>query len=119
MKFIAATNNPHKLKEMRSILESLDIEVVAPKDIGGIPEVEEDGLTFEANAGKKAVLTARATGEMAVADDSGLECFAIGGAPGVYSARYAGEDADDAAKITKLLDELDGGHQASGHQNRR
>lgn len=75
-------------------------------DFPGCPEVEEDGLTFEENAVKKAVAVASWTGTMAVADDSGLEVYALGGAPGVRSARYAGESGDDRKNVEKILHEL-------------
>ena len=106
IRILAATGNAHKLREIRAILQPSGIEVVNPAAVGGIPAVVEDGDSFEANAVKKAVEVAAAAGQCTLADDSGLEVAALGGVPGVYSSRYAGEDADDAANLAKLLDEL-------------
>jgi len=111
---LAATSNPHKLEEIRAVLGPLGIEVCSLDDAGagGLPEPVEDAETFAGNAGIKAVAYARATGRVCLADDSGLEVDALGGAPGVYSARYAGVDGDraerDAANNAKLLRELEG-----------
>lgn len=84
------------------------ISLLGTDDFPGCPEVLEDGLTFRDNAVKKAVAVADHTGLMALADDSGLEVEALGGAPGVYSARYAGEGQPDAAHVDRLLRELAG-----------
>lgn len=100
--FVMATHNQHKLKELQRILEPLNIHVVS----ADLPEVEETGTTFEENAALKARSACVATGLPSVADDSGLEVDALGGAPGVYSARYAGENATDRERIEKLLGEL-------------
>ena len=108
MKLLVATRNRHKLVEIRDILNVPGLELLAADEVPGLPDVEEDGVTFEANALKKAVMLARASGMWTVADDSGLEVEALGGAPGVRSARYAGEPSDDAANNRKLLRELDG-----------
>ncbi len=108
MEIVAATGNAHKLREMRGILGPLGLQVLGPAEVGGIPEVVEDADTFEGNAMKKALSAAQATGRHAMADDSGLEVFSLGGEPGVYSARYAGEDADDATNLQKLLGRLAG-----------
>lgn len=105
---LIATRNRGKLAEIREILSVPGLELLAPEAVGNLPEVEEDGDTFEANAVKKAVTLARASGMLTLADDSGLEVDALGGAPGVYSARYAGEPSDDAANNAKLLDALGG-----------
>lgn len=99
---LAATSNAHKLAELRAILAPSGIVCLSADDIGGIPDVEETGETFEANAILKATEVARATGHVVFADDSGLETFALDGEPGVFSARYAGPDATDADRIAKL-----------------
>ena len=108
MRLLIATRNHHKLREIKSILDLPGVEIVGVDSIPGLPEVEEDGATFEENARKKAVTIAAASGLLTMADDSGLEVDALGGAPGVYSARYAGEECDDSANNSKLLRELDG-----------
>lgn len=108
MKLLIATRNPHKLEEIQQIFDLPGLDIVSALDYPQIPEVVEDGLTLEANAVKKAVTLAVATGLWALADDSGLEVEALDGAPGVYSARYAGEPPDYAANNQKLLAELDG-----------
>lgn len=105
---VIATRNRHKLDEIRAILGSPALTLKSALDFPDIPDVVEDGDTFAANALKKAVALARATGAWALADDSGLEVDALGGAPGVFSARYAGEPVDYAANNTKLLRELSG-----------
>lgn len=105
---LIATRNRGKLAEIREILSAPGLELLDPDTLGNLPEVEEDGDTFEANAIKKAVTLARASGMLTLADDSGLEVDALGGEPGVYSARYAGEPSDDAANNAKLLDDLRG-----------
>ena len=106
MKLIVATNNPHKLVEFGRILAPLGIEVHSQKEYCPDLDVEETGTTFAENARLKAEAVYRATGLTAVADDSGLCVDALGGAPGVYSARYAGEHATDAQRIEKLLEEM-------------
>ena len=106
MKLIVATNNAHKLVEFGRILAPLGIEVHSQKEYCPELDVEETGTTFAANARLKAEAVYQATGLMAVADDSGLCVDALDGAPGVYSARYAGENATDGQKIEKLLDEM-------------
>jgi len=99
--FVLATANPHKTVEMRAILEGLGIAVVPrPTDV---PDVEETEDTLEGNAVLKARALVAATGLAAVADDTGLFVDALDGAPGVYSARYAGEDATYDDNVTKLL----------------
>jgi XTP/dITP diphosphohydrolase len=103
---VFATRNRGKLVELRDLL--VGIEVLSIDDIGAVPEVIEDADTFVGNAIKKAREVSAATGLPALADDSGLEVDALGGAPGVYSARYAGEHADDAANNAKLLVALAG-----------
>jgi XTP/dITP diphosphohydrolase len=108
MKIVLATRNKKKLEELKRLLEGLPIELFSLMDFPGLPEVIEDGLTFEENAVKKAQFVAKATGLLAIADDSGLVVDSLGGAPGVYSARYAGEPSDDKRNIEKLLKELSG-----------
>ena len=81
--------------------------MLSPFDVGGLPEVEEDGLTFAANAEKKAISAATVSGRWALADDSGLEVDHLGGAPGVHSARFAGTHGDDEANNLRLLKELE------------
>ena len=108
MKLVIATRNKHKLQELRALLAGWPVELRSALDFPGVPEVAEDGDTFEANAIKKAAALAQAAGLWTLADDSGLEVDALGGEPGVRSARYAGEPSDDAANNRKLLAELDG-----------
>lgn len=103
MKLLFATRNRHKLEELRALFLFSGLEVGSALDFPELPDVEEDGETLEENAIKKAVTLARATGCWALADDTGLEVEALDGAPGVYSARYAGEHVDYAANNAKLL----------------
>lgn len=106
-KILLASNNPGKVREIQGILAEHDIEVV-PQSVFAIPEAPETGLSFIENAILKARQAARLSGLPAIADDSGLEVDALAGAPGVYSARYAGEGAGDADNNAKLLSELEG-----------
>jgi XTP/dITP diphosphohydrolase len=108
VKLVLATANPDKAAEIRAVLRDagLDVELVARP--GDVPEVDETGTTLEDNARLKAVALCGATGLPAVADDTGLEVDALGGAPGVYSARYAGEDVTYADNVAKLLRGLAG-----------
>ncbi len=106
MKLVIATRNRHKLKEIKAIFRFPGLEIAGMDEFPGIPEVVEDGDTFEANAAKKAVAVARASGHWSMADDSGLEVRALNGAPGVRSARYAGEPVSYPANNKKLLDEM-------------
>lgn len=107
MRYIVATHNAKKLAELSRILVPLGIEAVTDRDLGiRLTEAEETGDTFEENAYLKAALACRETGLPAIADDSGLAVDALQGAPGVYSARYAGPDATDADRNAKLLREL-------------
>ncbi len=108
MQLLIATRNAHKLEEIREILDFPGVDIVGADAIPGLPDVVEDGDTFEANATKKAVELSAASGMLTLADDSGLEVDALDKAPGVYSARYAGEPSDDKANIRKLLVDLDG-----------
>jgi XTP/dITP diphosphohydrolase len=105
---ILATRNPGKTAEIRSLLSGYPVEVRDLSAFGPIPEVEEDGASFEENAYKKASFTARVLGAPALSDDSGLCVPALGGAPGVRSARYGGPDATDADRCCRLLDEMRG-----------
>jgi len=107
-KLLIATSNKGKLREVRAMLESLGVEVLGLTDIVVIEEPIEDGNTFDANARKKAIHYAVASGLWSLADDSGLEVDVLDGAPGVYSARYAGENANDVANNAKLIRELQG-----------
>ncbi|MGH8145598.1 MAG: RdgB/HAM1 family non-canonical purine NTP pyrophosphatase [Rhodanobacteraceae bacterium] len=106
-KIVLASGNAGKLAELRELLAGSGIELVAQSALG-IGDAEETGLTFVENAILKARHAARASGLPALADDSGLCVDALGGAPGLYSARYAGVHGDNAANNTKLLCELDG-----------
>lgn len=108
MKLLIATQNPNKLKEMKELLAGFGVDLASAMDLPDAPIVEEDGLTFEANAAKKAIELARHSGLWSLADDSGLEVDALGGAPGVHSARYAGEMAKSSANNKKLLKALEG-----------
>jgi XTP/dITP diphosphohydrolase len=106
MKILIASRNAHKIEEIREIFDVPGVEWVSTAAYPELADVVEDGDTFEANAVKKAVELARATGLWALADDSGLEVPALGNAPGVYSARYAGEPCNYADNNDKLLREL-------------
>src|SRR4030042_6944604 len=108
MKIIVATRNPGKLREMRLGVEGLAVELLSLADFPAAPEVEEDGDSFAANAVKKARALCADTGIPALADDSGLEVDALQGAPGIRSARFAGEGATDAENNAKLLSLLHG-----------
>jgi XTP/dITP diphosphohydrolase len=105
---VLATRNQGKIKEIRHLLEGFPVQVKSLSDFGPVPPVVEDGDTFESNAYKKASQTARILGIPALADDSGLVVDALDGAPGVHSARFAGADADDAARCRKLLAAMEG-----------
>lgn len=107
-RLVVATRNMGKLKEIGKLLEDTPFSLLSPSDFPDFPEVEEDGATFEENAVKKALTAARATGLPALADDSGLTVEALGGRPGVFSARFAGEGASDEENNAKLLHELSG-----------
>ncbi|MHC4503251.1 MAG: XTP/dITP diphosphatase [Planctomycetota bacterium] len=104
---VVATRNPHKLDEVRAILARHGLRALGVAEFNNVPEVVEDGATFEANASKKAETVARATGRTCVADDSGLVVDALDGAPGILSARYAGMHGDSASNNAKLLRELE------------
>ena len=100
---VLATTNKGKISEFKGLLADFDIKIKSLKDFGPIPPVEEDGATFEDNAYKKAAFTAKVLGLPALADDSGLMVKALGGLPGVKSARYAGETSTDKDNNLKLL----------------
>ena len=104
MALLLASNNAGKLREVRALLA--DVEVIAPAELDLQLCVEESGQTFAANAQLKARSYAAASGQIALADDSGLEVDALGGAPGIYSARYGGPGLDDAGRFRLLLAEL-------------
>jgi XTP/dITP diphosphohydrolase len=104
VKVVLATANPDKARELAGLLEGFEV-VLRPADL---PDVDEDQDTLEGNARLKAVAVCDATGELAVADDTGLEVDALGGRPGVYAARYAGPGATYADNVAKLLEELAG-----------
>ncbi len=105
---VLATGNQGKVREMREMLKDFEVEILSLADFGPIPKIIEDGETFDDNAYKKAHQTAKILGLPAIADDSGLVVAALGGRPGVHSARYAGPDATDADNIKKLLAEMEG-----------
>ena len=105
---VLATRNEGKIAEFRQLLSEFDIQIMSLKDFGPLPPVIEDGETFEENAYKKAHATAKAIALPALSDDSGLTVAALGGAPGVRSARYAGENAADEENNRKLLREMEG-----------
>lgn len=103
---VIATGNRGKISEITDLLAGFPVAIKCLGDFGPIPEVVEDGETFDDNAYKKASFTARILGYPALADDSGLVVEALGGAPGVYSARYAGPEASDEERYQKLLQEM-------------
>ena len=105
-KIVLATQNQGKVKELKKLLEQTSVQLLSLTDFPHIPEVVEDGLTFRENAIKKAQQISRATGLIAIADDSGLEVDFLGGKPGVHSARYAGPQRCDADNNHKLLNQL-------------
>jgi XTP/dITP diphosphohydrolase len=113
-KIVLATANTHKVIEFQRILNELlpDLELVAASQFPGVPEIEETGSTFAENALIKARAINAFTNLPALADDSGLVVEALNGAPGIFSARYAGINADDKANVMKLLDEIKGLDQA-------
>lgn len=100
---VIATRNPGKIAEIQSLLYTFPVSIKHLDDFGPIPEVVEDGGSFDENAYKKAIFTARVLGYPALADDSGLVVSALNGAPGVQSARYGGSQASDAQRCRKLL----------------
>ena len=115
MKFVLATHNPNKIREMRAILGQFDVEVVSPKELGITVDVEETGSTFAENAMLKAKAICELAKLPAIADDSGLCVDALNGAPGVYSARYGGEGLDDKGRYMLLLSSLRGAPTRAAH----
>ena len=105
-KLLIATNNAGKIAEFRELLDGCGWELATPGDLGLKLAVPEDGRSYEENARKKALQYARASGLVSLADDSGLEVDALGGRPGIFSARYAGADRTDEERVQKLLEEL-------------
>ncbi len=105
-KLLLATSNRGKLREYKSLLRDVPYEIVTPADLGIATEVEESRASFEENASLKASATARQSGLLSLADDSGLEVDALNGEPGPLSARYAGEGASDADRVSFLLSRL-------------
>ena len=110
LQLLAATSNKHKVEEFRKMLNDLNsrVNIVTPDTIPNFPELIEDGNSFEENAEKKAEQASAYADMAAFADDSGLVVEALDGAPGIYSARYAGEGATSAQRIAKLLDAMKG-----------
>ncbi len=106
MKLVVATQNAGKIRELNELLADLPVEFCGLNDFENITDVEETGRTFAENAILKAESYAVQTGFWTLSDDSGLEVEALGGAPGVFSARYAGENASDQDRMRKLLEEL-------------
>ncbi len=111
---VMATGNMGKVRELRELLRDLPVEVMTSKEAGFHDTIEETGATFAANAKLKADAVCQALGTWAIADDSGLEVDALGGAPGVYSARYAGENANDEVNNQKLIQAMSGVDKRSG-----
>ncbi|MCG2709965.1 MAG: XTP/dITP diphosphatase [Thermodesulfovibrionales bacterium] len=106
LNIVLATRNKKKIDEIKRIVKDMPVTIYTLDDFPGCPEVQEDGKTFEENAVKKASAVSKYAKMPALADDSGLEVYALGGAPGVFSARYAGEGADDRKNYEKLLREM-------------
>lgn len=106
MEIVLATRNKKKIEEIKRITVGMPISILTIDDFPGCPDVEEEGSTFEDNAVKKALTIAKYTGKPSVADDSGLEVYALNGSPGTLSSRYAGAGADDEKNIKKLLHEM-------------
>jgi XTP/dITP diphosphohydrolase len=105
---VIATRNKGKTLEIKALLKGFPVEIKNLDDFGPIPHLEEDGDTFDENAYKKASFAARILGLPALADDSGLTVEVLDGAPGIHSARYAGENATDEQRYLQLLDEMEG-----------
>lgn len=105
---LVATRNAGKIREIKLLMKEYDLKVSSLLDYPDMPEIIEDGTTYEANASKKALVIAQHTGRIVMGEDSGLSVDELGGQPGVYSARYAGEKATDQENNNKLLQELKG-----------
>lgn len=103
---VLASRNPNKIQELKELLSIPDVRVLSTTDFPDLEEVEEDAVTLEGNALKKAKYVAMVTGLPSLADDTGLEVTALNGAPGVYSARYSGEHASYEDNVEKLLSEM-------------
>ena len=112
---VLATSNKNKLKEIQEILKDFPVAIKSLSDFGPMPEAVEDGETFDDNAYKKALHYAKVLGVPCLADDSGLVVDALGGRPGVYSARYSGPEATDWKNCEKLLGEMEGQTNRSAH----
>ena len=108
MEIIFATNNQDKMREIREIMADFPVKIVSLKEAGIKADIVEDGTTFEENAIIKATAICRMTGRVVLADDSGLEIDYLGGEPGIYSARYMGEDTSYHIKNAKLIERLEG-----------
>ena len=112
MKLVLATRNLGKVKELTAMLNASrqhqNVQILSLQDFPDAPEVVEDGETYQENAAKKATVIADYTGLRTLADDAGLEVDALGGAPGIHSKRWAGDDATDAIRVQKLLEALEG-----------
>ena len=115
MKFVLATSNPGKIREMRAILARVGMEVVTPKELNIGLDVEETGTTFAENSMLKAKAYCEATGLPAIADDSGICVDALNGGPGVYSARYGGEGLDDDGRTRLLMENMKGQTTRTAH----
>ncbi len=107
-RIIFATGNAGKMREIREILADLGMEILSMREAGADIDIEENGTSYEENALIKARAVAKVTGELVLADDSGLEIDALGGEPGVYSARYLGEDTPYSVKNANLISRLEG-----------
>lgn len=107
-RLLVASHNEHKIREIKALTAHLQFEVVGLPEVGDYAPIVEDGDTFQANARKKAVEIASLSGELVLADDSGLEVDILGGAPGVHSARFAGEPSSDEGNNALLLERLQG-----------
>ncbi len=115
---VIATHNPGKLREIAELIEPFGVDITSAAALG-LPEPEETGASFAANAALKAHAAAAGAGHPALADDSGLAVAALGGAPGIHSARWAGPDKDFAAAMARVERELGAAASASGVENRR
>lgn len=115
---VLASRNRGKREEIREMLKNFPVDIRDLDDFGPIPEIEEDGETFDDNAYKKAAFAARVLGYPAMADDSGIVVEALDGRPGVRSARYAGESATDEMNVAKLMQELHETETEGGKKNR-
>ena len=115
---VIATHNPGKLREIVELIEPFEVKITSAAELG-LPEPEETGASFAANAALKAHAAAAGAGHPALADDSGLAVAALGGAPGIHSARWAGPSKDFGAAMARVERELGAAAQASGTENRR